>query len=67
MRRITLPTGNFFNCCKNIQKAIKLQMQAWKLIKRKFNLKISKFINIKSNQIDQRVVLGNSENSLCDG
>jgi hypothetical protein len=44
----------FFNRCKNVQKAIELQICAWQLIKRKFNSKMWKF---NLHRIDQRVVL----------
>jgi hypothetical protein len=56
--------SDFFNCGKNFQKAIKLQMWAGQLIKRKFNFQISEF---KPNQIDQHVVLGSWKKSLSDG
>jgi hypothetical protein len=46
------PTVNF-STVVDVQKAIKLQIWAWQLIKRKFNFKISMF---NLNEKDQRVV-----------
>jgi hypothetical protein len=37
------PDSDFFNRCKNTQKAIKLFIWAWQLIEGKFNFEISKF------------------------
>jgi hypothetical protein len=42
-----------FSTVVDVQKAIKLQIWAWQLIKRKFNFKISMF---NLNEKDQRVV-----------
>ena len=56
--------GDFFNCCKNVQKAIRLQIWSWQLMQQKSNFKMQKF---NLNQIDERVAFGGLKTSLSDG
>jgi hypothetical protein len=56
--------SDFFNRCKNVRKAIKLQLWASQLMKRMFNFEISKF---SLNWMVQQAVLRSLEKSRSDG